>query len=83
VSNSNWESLEGFEGLIVAGAEVINGTGEVGLRFEAEPVPGIDAAIVHFTLTPDEALEFAKLLSRQAHEAMRAKWNESNINGDG
>lgn len=81
MSNSNWESLRGFEGLIVVGAEVINGTGDVGLRFEAEPVPGIDTAIVHFTLTPDEALDLAKLLSQQAHEAMRAKWNEDNISG--
>ena len=69
-------------GLIVVGAEVVNGTGDVGLRFEAEPVPGIEAATVDFTLTPGEALDFAKLLSRQAHEAMRAKWNESNINRD-
>jgi hypothetical protein len=81
MSNCNWEPLRGYEGLILVGAEVINGTGEVGLKFESEPVPGIDPDIVHFTLTPEEALEFARLLSRQAHEAMRAKWNEHNLTG--
>jgi hypothetical protein len=81
MSNSNWESLRGFEGLILVGAEVMNGTGEVGLKFEAEPIPGIAAEGVDFTLTPEEALEFARLLSRQAHEAMRAKWDEHNLTG--
>jgi hypothetical protein len=81
MGNSNWESPRGYEGLILVGAEVINGTGEVGLKFEAEPVPGIEPGIVHFTLTPEEALEFARLLSRQAHEAMRAKWDERNLTG--
>ncbi len=83
MSNSNWESLCGFEGHIMVGAEVVNGTGDVSLRFEeeAEPAPGQERGIVHFTLTCGEALELAKLLSRQAHEAMRAKWNERNITG--
>lgn len=83
MSNSNWESLPGFEGLIVVGAEVVNGTGEVGLRFEDEPVPGIESDTIVYTLTPEQALDFARLLSRQAHEAMRAKWEEKNISGDG
>lgn len=81
MSNYNWKSLRGYEDLILVGAEVINGTGEVGLKFETEPVPGIEPGIVHFTLAPEDALEFAKLLSQQAHEAMRARWNEHNLTG--
>ena len=81
VSNCNWENLRGFEGRILVGAEIVNGTGEVRLRlFEtAEPLRGEDGDAVFFTLTADQALDFARLLSQQAHEAMRAKWNEAHI----
>jgi hypothetical protein len=80
VSNSNWESLPGFENLIVVGAEVVQGTGMVGLRLEAEPVPGIESATLLYSLTAEDALYLAKLLARQAHEAMLAKWQEENLN---
>jgi hypothetical protein len=79
VSNSNWEHLRGYEDRILVGAEVINGTGEVGLKFFEEAGPD-KGDMVFFTLTIDAALDFARLLSAQAHEAMRAKWNESNLN---
>lgn len=71
MSNYNWETLPGFD--IGVGAEIINGTGMV--RINAHH--GEDTVIL--TMTSDHALDFARLLSQQAHEAMRAKWNEDNI----
>ena len=79
VSNCNWERLRGYEEQILVGAEVVNGTGEVRLEFLQEPASP-DSESLFLTMTPDGALDFAKLLSRQAHEAMRAKWDEANIN---
>jgi hypothetical protein len=78
VSNYNRESLKGFEEQIVVGAEVVNGTG--GVQLFAREHNGEDADSVIFNFTPEQALDFARLLSQQAHEAMRAKWNEANIN---
>jgi hypothetical protein len=77
MSNYNWEPLKGYEDNILVGAEVVNGTGTVGLRLsnEAEPEP----VYLYFDLTPEEALDFAKLLSKQAHEAMQARWNERHL----
>ena len=71
MSNYNWESLRGFD--IGIGAEVVNGTGMV--RVNAHD--GDDTVILN--MSADQALDFARLLSQQAHEAMRAKWNEDNI----
>jgi len=71
VSNYDWETLPGFD--VSVGAEVVNGTGQV--RINAHQ----DEDTVILTMTPDQALDFAKLLSQQAHEAMRAKWDEANI----
>ena len=80
VSNYNWESLPGFEEQVTVGAEVINSTGEVELRFWQDPAgPVKGGESVYLSMTADKALEFARLLSRQAHEAIRAKWNEENI----
>jgi hypothetical protein len=73
VSNGNWESLPGYEGLIAVGAEVVHGTGDVGLRLEAEPVAGIEPVIICYELTPGAALSLAALLTRQAQEAIRAQ----------
>jgi hypothetical protein len=77
VSNYNHESLKGFEELVIIGAEVINGTGDVKLTVRQHEGEDADTVILHFT--PDQALDFARLLSRQAHEARRAKWNEENL----
>jgi hypothetical protein len=74
VSNYNWEHLRGYENQVLVGAEIINGTGRVYLKICQDPDES-----VHLLLTAEDALEFAKLLSRHAHEAMRAKWNEANI----
>lgn len=78
MSNCNWEHLRGYEEHVLVGAEVVNGTGEVRLRLYQE-AGDVDAGAVHLNMTADEALDFARLLSQQAHEAMRAKWNEVNI----
>jgi hypothetical protein len=79
VSNYDWKHLRGYEERILVGAEEVNGTGEVRLRIE-EGTPGTDGRNgVFLSMPADDALEFAKLLSRQAHQAMRVKWNEANI----
>jgi hypothetical protein len=77
VSNYNFESLKGFEEEILVAAEVINGTGDVKLVVSPPGTGGEESVIVHFT--PDQALAFARLVSQQAHEAMRAKWDEDNL----
>jgi hypothetical protein len=77
VSNYSKEALRGFEDNITVGAEIANGTGEVMLTASQHDGDDADTVILHFT--PEQALDFARLLSRQAHEAMRAKWNEENI----
>ena len=80
MSNYDWERLRGYEEQVLVGAEEVNGTGEVRLRIE-EGFPGTEGWNgVFLSMSADDALEFAKLLSRQAHKAMRAKWNEANIN---
>ena len=79
MSNCNWEGLRDYERQVLVGAEVANGTGEVSLRFFQDP-SGDGGDAVFLTMTPDRALDFARLLSQQAHEAMRARWNEANIN---
>lgn len=76
MSNCNFEALRGFEDRIIVGAEVVNGTGEVRVEFYQATD---DFSGVHHTLTPEQALDLARLLSQQAHEAMRAKWNEENL----
>ena len=78
MSNYDFESLPGYEGRIVAGPEIINGTGQVWLKFfeEADQDKG---AMVFFNMTADEVLDLAKFLSRIAFEAKRAKWNEENL----
>ncbi len=77
MSNYNFESFKGYEGRIVGGPEVINGTGNVQLKFfeNADQDTG-DA--VFFTITADECLDLATWLSRHAFEARRAKWAEDN-----
>ena len=79
MSNCGWERLRGYEEQVLVGAEEVNGTGEVRLRVE-QGTPGTEEWMgVFLSMSIDDALEFAKLLSRQAHNAMRAKWNEANI----
>ena len=78
MSNYDWERLRGFEKQVLVGAEIVNGRGDVWLKVyddESDEASGH----VHLNMTADQALDFAKLLSQQAHEAMRAKWNEDNI----
>ena len=76
MSNYDWEHLRGFEKQVLVGAEM---TGrEVYLKLYQEPEDDAGES-VHLHMTSDQALDFAKLLSQQAHEAMRAKWNEANI----
>jgi hypothetical protein len=78
VSNYDWERLRGFEKQVLVGAEIVNGRGDVWLKvFDDETDQA--SSYIHLRMTPDQALDFAKLLSRQAHEAMRAKWDEANI----
>lgn len=81
MSNCNWESLRGFEEQVLVGAEVVNGTGEVRLKLYQKPesMRGEDGDVVFLTMTTGQALDFALLLSQQAHEAMRAKWNEDHV----
>jgi len=75
VSNYNWERLRGYEEQILVGNEEVNGTGLVYLKLcYQDPDQSC-----HLLLPAEDALEFAKLLSRQAHEAMRVKWDEANI----
>ena len=78
MSNYNTGSLKGFEEQVFVGAEVVNGTGDV--KFTARQDDGEDAGTVILHFTPEQALDLARLLSQQAHEAMRAKWDEANIN---
>jgi hypothetical protein len=77
VSNYDLESLKDFEEQVTVGAEIVNGTGDVKLVARQHPGDDADTVILHFT--PERALDFARLLSQQAHEAMRAKWNEENL----
>ncbi len=79
MSNYNRESLKGFEELVIVGAEVVNGTGDVTLYARQHDGEDAESVILHFT--PTQALDFARLLSQQAHEAMRAKWNEDHLTG--
>ena len=71
MSNYDWVTLQDFD--VSVGAEVVNGTGQV--RVNAHQ----DDDTVILTMPAERALDFARLLSQQAHEAMRAKWNEDNI----
>ena len=77
MSNYDRESLRGFGERVIVSAEVVNGTGDVMLFARQHDGEDSDSVILHFT--PDQALDFARLLSQQAHEAMRAKWNGANI----
>ena len=77
MSNYDREALRGFGERVIVGAEVVNGTGDVMLFARQHDGEDSHSVILHFT--PDQALDFARLLSQQAHEAMRAKWNEANI----
>ena len=80
MSNYNYESLPGFEEQVIVGAEIINGTGQVELRLWQNPAGRVDGGeAVYLCIDAKKALEFARLLSQQAHEAIRAKWNEENI----
>jgi hypothetical protein len=80
VSNYNFKSLPGFEEQVIIGAEVINATGRVTLRFWQDPDGSAgDGEAVYLDMDAEKALELARLLSRQAHEAIRAKWNDENI----
>lgn len=66
MSNYDWETLPGFD--IGVGAEIVNGTGEVRVNAHQDD----DTVIVD--MTADQALNFARLLARKAHEAMGAKF---------
>jgi hypothetical protein len=79
VSNYNWESLKGFEDQVLVGAEVVNGTGDVKLNTRQHAGGDSDAVIL--TMPAEKALDLARLISRQAHDAMRQQWNEANLTG--
>ena len=78
MSNFDWERLHGFEKQVLVGAEIVNGRGDVWLKVYDDETDQA-SSYVYLHMTPGQALDFAKLLSRQAHEAMRAKWDEAHI----
>lgn len=78
MSNFNFDSFKGYEGRIVAGPEVINGTGEVSLKF-FENADQDSGNMVFFRMGADEVLELARWLADKAWEAKRQKWCEENL----
>lgn len=78
MSNYNFESPRGYEGRIIGGPEVVNGTGQVRLRFyeSAEPDQG---EAVFIDMPAEDCLNLAGWLSRLAFEAMHVKWKEDNL----
>jgi hypothetical protein len=71
VSNYNLESFPGYEGRIIAGPEVVNGTGQVLLKFFEDTDPDKGGA-VYFWMDSGDVLELAVWLSSHAAEAARA-----------
>jgi len=71
MSNYDWQALDGYD--IAIGAESVNGTGEV--RINAHQ----DDDTVIFDMPAEKALDLARLLARQAHEAMRAKFVNDHV----
>lgn len=65
MSNYDWDAPPGLEGQVLVGAEVMNGTGEVVMRFFEDAGDVILAA--------GHARELAALLSRKASEAEQAQ----------
>lgn len=75
MSNYDWQAIEGY-GLSV-GAEIMNGTGEVRISVLEETAPDDD--VVTVDMPAEKALDLARLIARQAHEAMRAKFVSDHI----
>lgn len=78
MSNFNLESFPGYEDKIIAGPEVVNGTGDVSLKFYDGDDPG-----AFFLMDYEEVLRLAGWLADQAFEAMRQQWREHNLLTDG
>lgn len=75
MSNFNLEAFPGFEESIIAGPEVVNGTGQVSLKFyDGEQM-------VFFLMDHEVVLEFADWLAGHAFEARRQQWRERLLNG--
>lgn len=77
MSNFNYEEFPGHPE-IIAGPEVINGTGDVSLQF----YDGENLATC-FLMNYEEVLRLAGWLADQAFEAMRQQWHEHNLLSDG
>lgn len=72
MSNFNLETFPGNKN-IIAGPEVVNGTGDVSLKFR----DGDD--MVFFLMDYDEVLGLADWLAKHAFEAMKQQWREHHI----
>ena len=72
---SNYDRELLFGGQVRVGAEVINGTGDV--QVDVAQGPGEDAESVMLSMTPEQALDFARLLADKAHEAMAVRWKRA------
>ena len=75
VGNFDWQLLDGYD--FSVGAEIVNGTGEVRINARDEAAPDEAALIVN--MPAEKALDLARLLARQAHEAMRAKFVNDHV----
>lgn len=73
MSNYNLESFPGYDGNIIAGPEVANGTGKVSLKF----YDGEQRAF--FLMDYEEVLRLSGWLADHAFEAMRQQWREHNL----
>jgi hypothetical protein len=73
VSNFNLEEFPGRRE-IIAGPEIVNGTGDVSLKFYDG-----DTLATCFIMNFDEALAFADWIAKHAFEAQRQQWREHHI----
>jgi hypothetical protein len=76
VSNYNREScpIPGYEGEIICGPEVVNGTGQVDLAFGNSETGRCWGTL----MTADQVLRLAEWLADLAWEAKRQQWRERN-----
>lgn len=70
MSNFNYENFPEWPE-IIAGPEVVNGTGQVSLKFYDDK-----ELATCFLMDYDEVLKLAEWLANHAFEAMRQQWRE-------
>ena len=79
MSNFNYESFPGYEDRIICGPEVVNGTGQVSLKFYDCFAGESRADMVFFLMDYEETLRLAGWLADHAFEAMRQQWRDHHL----